>query len=73
MVYVRQDAYRFVPQAGQVQEDCRREAVALAVEEGRRRGVEVDVDERTIRTGSGRNGFSVTSTCTGQAIAIPRR
>jgi hypothetical protein len=67
-VSVRQDLYRFIPDAAGTEASCRREAVALALVEARRRGrVDARVDERLVRSSFGRNGVSGVSTCTAVA------
>lgn len=69
VVFTSQAVARFFPEQAEMQASCRREALALAVEEGQRRGLRVEVDERTIRTSAGRNPISGVSSCTGVATA----
>jgi hypothetical protein len=67
-IYLRRSTYRFVPQPGQTQAECRQEAIALGTIEARRRGfMAASIDERLTRTSFGRDGVTGTSTCTATA------
>jgi hypothetical protein len=67
-VTVRQDLYRFIPHMGSVELNCRREAIALALTEARRRGrPNVELDERLVRSSVGRNGVTGITSCTAMA------
>lgn len=69
VIFASQSLYRFIPDPTEMHASCRQEGIALAVEEGHRRGIRVDVDERAVRTSAGRNGVSGMSSCTAMVPA----
>lgn len=65
---VRQDLYLFIPDHAGSEASCRREAVALATEEARRRGWRSEVDAARVRSTYGRNGLTGVSSCSAAAV-----
>jgi hypothetical protein len=62
---VRIEQYQFIPDAAALEERCRRDATALALEEADKRGLRAaNVDTRRVRSSAGRDIVTGTTSCT---------
>ena len=71
-IHVRIAEYQFIPDIAALEERCRREAIAISLDEADRLGmVSPRVDGDRTRSSAGRNPVGGISSCTALAVVVP--